>query len=247
MSESRTTEFASEFMDCAGRYLDKTEAATTYAPMAIETYERDRPTFHEDVRAVSRLESDCDELLDEVRGLVGASMRPNFTGVYFRPAGVLDLFVTVDRVVNRVETFLTDLAAIQPELTFDTRRDLVGMAESTAEATTLLATATEQLLAALCRGGTVPDVEPVVADIGALESRCDDRRTKVVADAFARNETAAALVVRELATTLDAAVDACEDAADRLTFLASTVVSLDAPIPADGDGPDRWEPAGQNG
>jgi len=227
MSDARTTEFATEFTECVDRYLDQVEAAAAYAPVALDSYERDRTEFHRDVREVGGVESACDELLDELRALVGASMQPNFTGVYFRPASVLDLFVAIDRIVNRIETFLTDLAGIEPTLAWGCRRDLRETAAATAEATTLLATAARGLTETVCRGGEIPDVEPVVTEIGRLESRCDDRRTKVVADAFARRETATALVVRELAATLDAAIDAAEDAADRLSFLASTVVSLD--------------------
>jgi uncharacterized protein Yka (UPF0111/DUF47 family) len=240
MSDARTTEFATEFVECVDRYLDQVEAAAAYAPMALDSYERDRTEFHRDVREVDSIESACDELLDELRSLVGASMRPNFTGVYFRPASVLDLFVAIDRVVNRIETFLTDLAGIEPSLSYDCRREFRETAAATAEATTLLATATRELIGTFCRGGEMPDVAAVVTEIGRLESRCDDRRTKIVADAFARQETATALVIRELATTLDAAIDAVEDAADRLSFLASTVVSLDGyeavgDRPANGD------------
>jgi len=247
MSETRTTAFATEFQDRAGRYLDQVEAAVTYAPMALETYETDRTAFHRDVREVGRIESECDDLLEECRTLIGSSMRPNFTGVYLRPGSVLDLFVAIDRVVNRIETFLAELAAIEPALSLAARRDLIRMAETTAEATTLLATATGALLESLCTGGDCPDVDAAVTEIGALESRCDRRRTKIVADAFANEATVQALLLRELATTLDAATDAVEDAGDRLSFVASTVVSLDGHERGDGDGRDEpWGAAGHN-
>jgi uncharacterized protein Yka (UPF0111/DUF47 family) len=169
-------------------------------------------------------------------------MRPNFTGVYFRPRSVLELFDRVDEIANRAERFCGELAAMHPTLSTDEqgvrgpsarsaralpaveRADLVRMADLVVEGMEVLATAVTDLCSALCAARPDTDVQSAVARISRLESACDATRDKLLSDVFAGTPTVEALVVKELVDTLDGAMDAVEDAADHLGYVDSTMV-----------------------
>lgn len=226
MAETETGRFATTFEERTEQYLDRVDGTVTRLPMVLETYRTGRTSFHQDVDEVRGMESACDDLLAVLRRTI-ASSTPNFTGIYLQRGDVLELFVRIDEVVNRVETFLTELAAMCPALSDGAHDDLVRMADLTAQATSLLTTATTSLIETLCRTGTETAVTGLVDEVRTLESRCDTTRTKLLADAFAEREADDALLWRELAVTLDAAMDAVEDAADQLSYIEGVLLTTD--------------------
>ena len=98
------------------------------------------------------------------------------------------------------------------------------MAAATVEATDLLAAVTEDCVADLVSEDEADDYTTDIERIAALESDCDGHKAAVVETAFESNATADALLVRDLAASLDAAVDAAEDAADHLVFMQGASV-----------------------
>ena len=233
MSETPTERFRSEFDDQTDRYLDTLIECTARLSPALECYGHDAAPFWDELEAVHRLESDCDDLLRDLRLSVAESMQPNFTGVFFQPGPVLELFARLDAILTAVEQFLTDLAAMEPSLSVTALSDFVRMADIVADATASLASVTADLCDVLC--GIDSEAEALhqrVESVLAAESRCDTVRDKLLSDAFAETDTAEALVVRELALTLGRAMDAVEDAAEQLVYVDSvTVRSAASPEP----------------
>jgi len=224
MSDTETVAFRETFRDLTGRYLDTVLDCTARVPVVVECYGTDEAAFQRERERVAGLESDCDELLADIRATVGDSMPPNFTGVYFQPGSVLELFARIDEIANHAEQFCADLAAMGPSLTEIQHADVVRMADLVVEGTERLVDATAEVRAILCEAGSETTVQPQVSTIMRLESACDAVREKVVSSAFAAETTTASLVVRELAVTLDSAMDAVEDAADHLVYIDSTIV-----------------------
>ncbi|WP_247010178.1 hypothetical protein [Halorientalis litorea] len=233
MSETPTERFRREFEDQTDRYLDTLMECTARLSPALECYGQDADPFWDELEAVHRLESDCDDLLQDLRLSVAESMQPNFTGVFFQPGPVLELFARLDAVPNAVEQFLTELAAMTPSLSVTALSDFVRMADIVTDAMATLVSVTADLCDVLCGtdAGT-DDIHRRVESVIAAESRCDTVRDKLLSDAFAETDTAAALVVRALALTLDRAMDAVEDAAEQLVYVDSvTVRSAASPEP----------------
>jgi uncharacterized protein Yka (UPF0111/DUF47 family) len=224
MQETPTSAFRTEFTDVSNRYFEcLVDCAESVRP-AVEYYGGDEDAFCGELERARRLESDCDDLLATIRTTVARSMEPNFTRVYFQPDGVLELFDRADVAANHVETFLGELAAMDPTLSVAVTTGFARMGDLVVEAIAALSTAVGDLFAVPAHRtvDTVHDARETVAD---LESRCDTVRQKLVSEAFATRDTADALVVRQLALWLDRAMDAVEDAAERTVYLDSTAVS----------------------
>jgi uncharacterized protein Yka (UPF0111/DUF47 family) len=222
MSDTQTAAFRTTFRDLTRSYLDDVVDCTAGVSVVLECYGTNEVRFQQELQRVSRLESDCDDRLTDVRTTVGDSMPPNFTGVYLNPGDVLELFVRIDEVANRAERFCSELAAMQPTLTDAAREDLVRIADLVAEGAKTLAAATTDLQKALCGAPVDVGIRTQVRRIGELESVCDATRNKLLSDLFTGRPTSEALVVRELVDTLDGAIDAVEDAADHLVYVDST-------------------------
>ena len=224
MSETPTTAFRTEFTDVSDRYFERLADCVESVRPGVEYYGRDEAAFCGELERARRLESDCDDLLATIRQTVGQSMGPNFTRVYFQPGGVLELFARADETANHVETFLGELAAMEPALSAAATADFARMGDLLVEAVEALAVAIGDLFAgpAHRKVDAVHDARATVAD---LESRCDTIRQKLVSEAFATDDTVAALVVRELALWLDRAMDAVEDAVEQAVYFDSTAVS----------------------
>ncbi|WP_299267945.1 DUF47 family protein [Halorientalis sp.] len=212
-SETPTTAFRTEFTDVSDRYSDALADC-------VEYYEHDERAFCGELERARRVESDCDDLLATVRRTVGQSMSPNFTRVYFQPGGVLELFARTDETANHVETFLGELAAMESTLSAAATADFARMGDIVVEAVGVLSAAVSDLFSAPAHR-KVDAVHDARAAITDLESRCDAVRQKLVSEVFATDDTAAALMIRELALWLDRAMDAVEQAVS----LDSTAVS----------------------
>ncbi|RXK50057.1 DUF47 family protein [Halorientalis pallida] len=224
MSETPTTAFRTEFTDVSDRYFDALADCVESVRPGVEYYGRDEAAFCGELERVRRLESDCDDLLTTIRRTVGQSMGPNFTRVYFQPGGVLELFACADETANHVETFFGELAAMEPTLSAAVTADFARMGDLVVEAVEALSRAIGDLFASPAHR-KVDAVHDVRATVAEMESRCDTVGRKLVSEAFATGDTAAALVVRELALWLDRAMDAVEDAAEQAVYLDSTAVS----------------------
>ncbi|WP_166035590.1 DUF47 family protein [Halorussus pelagicus] len=205
-------------------YLDGVTDTTAHLPDALDAYGTDPAAFEEAVERVAEHESACDTALRELRGTVRESMPPNYTEMYLRVDDVARLYAAIDAVPNRAEGFVRELHAITPELGDSARTTLREMAMLTAEAAAELAAATTAYVEQLVGESAAVSVTDAVDRVADLESECDGLKHDALAAAFEGRPTAEALVVRELILKLDAAMDAVEDAAEHLLFVASADV-----------------------
>jgi len=134
---------------------------------------------------------------------------------------VLRLYTAIDAVVNRAEMFARELASMRPTLTDGVHHALAEMRALVVEGTVILADVAGAYLDSLVTDGDAVLVADDVETIVALESACDAHKYEALQTAFGSCDTADALVVRELLLSLDAAMDAVEDAAEHLLSMQS--------------------------
>lgn len=205
-------------------YLDQVQTTTTHLPDALDAYDTDPTAFAAAVDRVSAHESECDATLHDLRTLVGESLPPNYTGVYLRVDDVIRLYDRIDVIPNRAESFARELASMAPDLPPAIHETLCEMAALVAEATATLTALADAYVDSLLSAGDPIRVTDEVETIATMESTCDAHKYEALQTAFAECETAAALVVRELLLSLDAAMDAVEDAGDYLLSMNSTTL-----------------------
>jgi uncharacterized protein Yka (UPF0111/DUF47 family) len=213
---------ADEVRSRTDTYLDQVATTTTHLPDALDAYGTDRTAFAAAVDRVSTHESECDATLRDLRALVGDSLPPNYTDVYLRADDVIRLYDPIDVIPNRVESFARELGSMAPALPAAIHEAINQMAALVAEATGILAEATDAYIESLVTSGDPVRVTDDVDTIATLESTCDAHKYDALQTAFHECETADALVVRELLLSLDAAMDAVEDAGDHLLSMSST-------------------------
>jgi uncharacterized protein Yka (UPF0111/DUF47 family) len=217
-----TDEYGDDVLDATVAYLADVRDCVSLLPTALEHY--GTAEFAPTVDRLCERESDCDASLRELRRLLGDVAPPNYTEVYLRTGEVMRLYAAVDDVPNAAERFVRQLDVIDPHLSPSVRTEFGAMAAATVEATDLLAAVTEDCVADLVSEDEADDYTTDIERIAALESDCDGHKAAVVETAFESNATADALLVRDLAASLDAAVDAAEDAADHLVFMQGASV-----------------------
>ena len=211
---------AEEVLSSTELYLEQVETCTSHLPDAVDAYGTDPDAFVAAVDRLSAVESECDATLRELRTLVGEALPPNFTEVFLRVEDVSTLYARIDVVPNRAEQFARELGAMDPGLSRETRDSLRGMATLVAEATTVLTDATGAYVEGLVTAGEPVRVRDAVESVAALEGECDGHKYVALRRAFGTLPTAEALVVRQLLLSIDAAMDAAEDAADHLLSMA---------------------------
>jgi len=204
----RGRSFATGLRDCVADLpagIEASDAPGTLAPI---------------VDRVHHLESRCDELAREIRRLVAAGIAPTFAGAYLVADDLVAVVSHSDVVASRAERFLTQLAAIDPDLSRTERVAFRKMATLAAEATTVFSRALEAYLLRVATGESV-DVAYSLDRVRALERDCDDRKYAFLERTFADGTDPAALVRKDLVTALDGVTNAAEDAADELIAVAS--------------------------
>lgn len=221
--DTATREYATAVRESTDTYLERATDCVGHLPDALDAYGRDPSAFETAVDRIAARESDCDDALRAVRALLGESP-PNYTAAYLRADDLARLYVALDAVPNSVERFARELRAIEPDLGDDLRATFREMAVLTGDATAVLAGATDDYVGDLVTEGDLTPVADAVEEVSALESECDDLKYRALFRAFDAYPTADALVVRSLVLTLDAAVDAAEDAADQLLVANSADV-----------------------
>jgi len=217
-----TDEYGDDVLEATVAYLADVRDCVSLLPTALERYGTDE--FGPTAQSLCERESACDASLREIRRLLGDAAPPNYTEVYLRTGEVMRLYAAVEAVPNATERFVRQLDTIDPDLSQSVRTEFGAMAATTVEAADLLADLTEACVVDLVGGGETGGYTAEIERIAALESDCDGHRAAVVEEAFARLETAEALLVRDLAASLDAAPDAVEDAADHLLFMQGASV-----------------------
>jgi uncharacterized protein Yka (UPF0111/DUF47 family) len=210
---------AAQIRETSARFTRRVVACTRQIGPAIEQYPSDE--FARRVDRAAELESDCDELLHDLRTLVGRRQSANFSGAFLLAAEVIELYTTFDDVADLTETRLCDLDAMRPDLDDSVRAALREMARLTVEATELLAAATRTYTASLYQPGGSIDVLSEVEAIRRLEARCDDHKRETLDRVFADGATVNGLVVREIVDGLDDVVNVVEETADQLLYLAN--------------------------
>ena len=224
MTDAQLRSFQTEFDRLTAEYLGELESCVGCLRPLIRTYGDEPDEFDRQVTAIHARESACDDLLRELRTLLGESMPANFTGVFLLPGEVVSLFGRIDAVANAVERVAVDLATMRPPVSDPVRDDLLVMVSYTEAATTRLTEATAALAAHLCEPGADFDATADVGAIRRLEGQADEIEQRLLGDAFADGSSLDALVVRELLVGFDAIPDAIEDAADHLVYVQSAGV-----------------------
>ena len=208
--------YADAMTTSTDEYLTAVRECVAVLPATVLRYETDQ--FEEYVDLLSDRESTCDDHLRDLRRLCGRA-DPNFTDVYLRTGEVMELYATVDAVPNAAERFVRELESTRPTFTPETADDLAEMAALSARVTGVLADAIESYADSLVSDAVPADPGGDIDLIADLESRADARKHRIVTRTFANGPSAEALLVRDLVNSLDATLDAAEDAADHLLFM----------------------------
>jgi|GEM_PF-1462523 len=211
-----TDAFGDAVREQTGEYLTAVRRCLATLPPALLGYGDSE--FADSVSDLVARESVCDERLQTLRTTLGTA-EPNYTEVYLNSGTVMELFVLLDEVPNCAEQFLRELDAVRRPLDEGTTDALTQMAALAARATRVLTDAIERFVAGLVEPGEGPDIVDAVDQVAALESRADDLKYEIITHAFDTLPTAEAVVVRDLARSLDAALDAAEDTADQLLYV----------------------------
>lgn len=196
------------------RYLERLGDCIGTVPKVFEGYDGD---IEDEVRRVGEAESDCDALVDEMkRDVMG--MTPQTTGLYIRSESVVRLLRELDGIANSAEEAVRTTHACRPEMPPEVRECLTEVAERSAVATGVLSDCVLRTFESFEEPGTV-DVSEEAERIRETERRCDRLKDEAVEVAFEELPTGEAVVVKDVASTLDGVPDGVEDAADVLVYL----------------------------
>ncbi|PSP94942.1 hypothetical protein BRC91_04025 [Halobacteriales archaeon QS_4_62_28] len=198
------------------QYLSAVRTCTALLPPTLLRYGRNG--FTDSVAELVTSESNCDERLCELRTTLGTA-EPNYTDVYLNTGAIMELFVLIDEIPNRAEQFLRELDAMRPPLDESAADALTRMAALVTRGTRILTDTVADFVTDLVRSGEPAPVVETVDQVATLESSADDIKYEVITHAFDALSTAEAVVIRDLARSLDAAIDAAEDAADQLLYV----------------------------
>ncbi|QIO21480.1 hypothetical protein [Haloarcula sp. JP-L23] len=212
-----TAEYANTVTTRTATYLDAVADCVLLLPQILAAYDDDPARREALTTQLADRESACDDHLRSLRTDI-ARATPNFTDVYLRADALVELYACIDEIPNAAETFVRDLDAVSPELDPQTLATFTDVAALAARATRLLVSTTRGYVQSLTTAGPSPHVSGTVDRIAGIESQCDDRRHAVTSRAFDDLAVEDALLVRDLARSLDTVPDAVEDAADHLRF-----------------------------
>ena len=196
------------------RYLERLGDCVGTVPKVFEGYDGD---IEDEVRRVGEAESDCDALVDGMkRDVMGVT--PQTTGLYIRSESVVRLLRELDGIANSAEEAVRTTHACRPEMPPEVRDCLTEVAERSAVATGVLSDCVLRTFESFEEPGTV-DVSEEAERIRETERRCDRLKHEAVEVAFEELPTEEAVVVKDVASTLDGVPDGVEDAADVLVYL----------------------------
>ncbi len=205
-------------------YLDRIDDCVALLPRAFDEYAADGP-YRETVAEIATIESECDELVREITGVI-TNAGPDDIGllntrINFNESALLDFYNALDVVANHTERIVQELAMMQPSADADPFRGMREMAGRIVEMTVLLVDVVGRFVHGLARSDATETLTEGIDAIRSLESECDELRNDAVATAFADDAIDQPLVYRELAILLDELANTIEDLTDRMVVIAS--------------------------
>jgi len=220
-------------------YLDRVDDCVALLPRALDEYAEDG-SARETVDEIAAVESDCDELVREITGLITDAGPDDIgllnTRINFNESALLDFYKELDVVANHTERIVQEVTMMRPDADTAPFRDMREMATRIVEMVAVLADVVERFVRGLARADAAETLTDGIESIRGLESECDDLRNDAIATAFADDGIDQPLVYRELAILLDELANTVEDLTDRMVVIASKEPGI-----VTGTGPDASE------
>jgi uncharacterized protein Yka (UPF0111/DUF47 family) len=205
-------------------YLGRIDDCVALLPRAFEEYASEGD-YRETGNEIAAIESDCDDLVREIRGVI-TNAGPDDIGllntrINFNESALLDFYTELDVVANHTERIVQEVVMMRPAADVDPFRDMREMAARIVEMTAVLADVVERFVHGLARSDATETLTEGIESIRALESECDGLRNDAIETAFADDAIGEPLVYRELAILLDELANTIEDLTDRIVVIAS--------------------------
>ncbi|QAU13904.1 DUF47 family protein [Halorubrum sp. BOL3-1] len=220
-------------------YLDRIDDCVALLPRALDEYAEDGP-FRETVDEIAAVESECDELVRDLRALITDAGPDDIgllnTRINFNESALLDFYNELDVVANHTERTAQEVTMMRPDAGVDSFDDMREMATRIVEMVALLGDVVERFVRGLARADAAETLTEGIEAIRDLESECDDLRNDAIETAFADDETGQPLVYRELAILLDELANTVEDLTDRMVVIASKEPGIVAEADPEADG-----------
>lgn len=220
-------------------YLDRVDDCVALLPRALDEYAEDG-SARETVDEIAAVESECDELVREITGLITDAGPDDIgllnTRINFNESALLDFYNELDVVANHTERIAQEVAMMRPDASVEPFADMREMADRIAEMVAVLGDVVEGFVRGLTRADGTETLADGIEAIRGLESECDDLRNDAIETAFADGAVDQPLVYRELAILLDELANAVEDLTDRIVVIASKEPGIVAESASDADG-----------
>ncbi|QGN07862.1 DUF47 family protein [Halorhabdus sp. CBA1104] len=222
-------DFGDELESQTDTYLDHLNECVGLLPELLEQYENDED-HAETVDRIGELESEGDRMIRSITSSI-TNADPEDMGllnsrINQNQSELIEFYKEVDSLANVTELIADELSMMQPPTDTDCYSGLREMAEHVADMTETLEDVVERFVHGL---GTTSGSDTLYDEIEAIrdmESRCDGIKNDVIETAFRDEETAKALMYRELAIRFDDLANTMEDVTDRIIVIASDEPSL---------------------
>ncbi|WP_135664651.1 DUF47 domain-containing protein [Halorhabdus rudnickae] len=217
-------DFGDELESQTDAYLDRLDKCVGLLPILLEQYEAGED-YTETVERIGDLESEGDRMIRSITSSITNSDPEDMgllnTRINYNQSGLIEFYKQVDSLANVTERIADEIAMMQPPTDTDCYQGLREMAEHVADMTETLEEVVERFVHGL---GTTSGSDTLYDEIKAIrdmESRCDSIKNDVIRTAFADEETAQALMYRELAILFDDLANTMEDVTDQIIVIAS--------------------------
>ncbi|RLM51404.1 DUF47 domain-containing protein [Halorubrum sp. Atlit-28R] len=220
-------------------YLDRIDDCVVLLPRVLDEY-ADEGAYRDTVDEIAAVESECDDLVRDVRALITDAGPDDIgllnTRINFNESALLDFYNELDVVANHTERIAQEVAMMRPDASVEPFADMREMADRIAEMVAVLGDVVEGFVRGLTRADGTETLADGIEAIRGLESECDDLRNDAIETAFADGAVDQPLVYRELAILLDELANAVEDLTDRIVVIASKEPGIVAESASDADG-----------
>ncbi|CCQ33986.1 Protein of unknown function DUF47 [Halorhabdus tiamatea SARL4B] len=218
------SDFGRELESQTDAYLERLDDCLGLLPQLLEEYENGED-YAATVERIGDLESEGDTMIRSIISSITNSDPEDMgllnTRINYNQSGLIEFYKQVDSLANVTERIADEIAMMQPPTDTECYQGLREMAEHVADMTETLEEVVERFVHGL---GTTSGSDTLYGEIKAIrdmESRCDSIKNDVIRTAFADEETAEALMYRELAILFDDLANTMEDVTDQIIVIAS--------------------------